>query len=499
MNRLTYLILPVLAIWSPGFLSAATLEVGPGKPYANPAQAAQNAEAGDTVLIFPATYTGTYFIEDLHGNAGQWITFRGTNKSTVIFQGGTEAMHFIDVSYIRIENMTIRGQTGNGINIDDGGSFETPAHHVVVFNMAFADMGAQGNNDMLKLSGLDQFEVAYCSFVNGAQGGSGIDMVGCHWGNLHHNSFQQMGSNCIQAKGGSRYLRIANSHFTNGGQRTLNLGGSTDLEFFRPQDATFEAADIQVYANIIRGSWSPIAYVGSVRVDVANNTIVFPQNWIIRILQETVDPDRFEPCGQNWFRNNIVYYTNSLSTDVNIGPNTAPATFIFSNNLWYNADSPGSSQPVLPVAETNAIIGQHPLFTDINANNFHLQSNSPAAGAGVWIEDLGADIDGALYNNPPTLGAYELNPASSTREFAGALDIQVYPNPVQSQLTVDVPEATNGFGYEITDRSGRVIEQGYCGSAMMSSLYVSHYPAGVYFITIKTDRHSGTTIFIKTK
>ena len=241
-----------------------------------------------------------------------------------IVQGGSNAVQLSDPAYLHLEGFVFQQQTGNGFNTDDGGSYDTPAHHLRFVQCTFRDMAASGNNDLLKLSGLDHFEIRQCTFLNGAAGGSGVDMVGCHYGVIAGNFFENMGSNAIQCKGGTEYIRIEGNWFENAGQRTLNLGGSTGLAFFRPDTAHFEAANLQVYANVFIGSWAPIAYVGSVYVEVANNTFYKPQNWVVRILQETVDPERFVECGDNTFVNNIIYLGNSISTETNIGPNTRP-------------------------------------------------------------------------------------------------------------------------------------------------------------------------------
>ncbi|HMU05070.1 MAG TPA: hypothetical protein PJ990_15660, partial [Saprospiraceae bacterium] len=172
----------IILIALPSMLFSAVIEVGPGKTYATPQAAASVATAGDTILIFPSMYSGGNFISNLHGNENQYIYFIGVDPETVIFAGGTEGLHFSDVSYIHIEGISFTGHTGNGMNIDDGGTFDTPTHHINVVNCHFYDMGAQGNNDFLKMSGVDQFLVSGCSFKNGADGGSGIDMVGCHYG-----------------------------------------------------------------------------------------------------------------------------------------------------------------------------------------------------------------------------------------------------------------------------------------------------------------------------
>ena len=92
-------------------------------------------------------------------------------------------------------------KTINGVNVDDGGNYDTPTHHIVFRYCQWKDMNATGNNDQLKLSGVDYFQIANCSFENGSSGGSMVDMVGCHNGIFRSNTFNNGGSNSIQAKG----------------------------------------------------------------------------------------------------------------------------------------------------------------------------------------------------------------------------------------------------------------------------------------------------------
>ncbi|MBK6998055.1 MAG: right-handed parallel beta-helix repeat-containing protein [Lewinellaceae bacterium] len=243
-------------------LSAATHHVGNGQTYANLSAAVAITQPGDTIIIHGGTYAGGLTINNLKGTANQWITIRNAVGETVVFEGGGNAIQFVEPAYLHIIGLIFQHQTGNGVNTDDGGTYDTPAHHVVFENCVFRDMSASGNNDLLKLSGLDYFEIRNCEFRNGATGGSGIDMVGCHHGIIQGNFFENLGSNSIQCKGGTEHVRIEGNFFRNGGQRTLNIGGSTGLQFFRPDTAHFEAARIQVYSNIIVGSGALIAYVG---------------------------------------------------------------------------------------------------------------------------------------------------------------------------------------------------------------------------------------------
>lgn len=388
--------------------SATTRTVGAGLAHTNLRSATQVSGPGDTILMLSGSYAGDQWIADLHGNRTAPILIAAATGATVVVRGGSEAWHFAEVSWVTVHGITFTGQSANGVNVDDGGTYDTPAHHITFDSCTWRDMAATGNNDQLKLSGVDSFTVRNCRFVNGSALGSGVDMVGCHWGLFTGNHFENQGSNSIQAKGGSRYVRIERNVFLDGGERALNLGGSTGLQFFRPDTAHYEAANLGVYSNVFVGSQAPIAFVGCIESEVVNNTIDRPGRWVLRILQETVDSRRFAPCGRNRFVNNIVY-RSGLATDCNIGDSTAPATFAFTCNLWYNFATPSSSAPRdLPVADSGSVIGLSPGFADTAARNYSILSTSPAAGHGRAVEQPTLDFAGASFSSHRAIGAYEV-------------------------------------------------------------------------------------------
>jgi hypothetical protein len=124
-----------------------------------------------------------------------------------------------------------------------------------------------------------------------------------------------------------------------------------------------------------------------VQTEVTSNTFYLPQKWVIRILQETVDSSRFYPCGNNSFTNNIIWHDNRVQIDCNIGPNTNPQSFQFSNNLWYHSQNPAWTGPLPPVKDINSITGRDPLFNNAAAGDFSLKKGSPAAGKGYRYEE----------------------------------------------------------------------------------------------------------------
>jgi hypothetical protein len=457
----TLLIALLLATGYP--VSAGTLHVGPGQGYASLESAAQGALPGDTILFHGGVYSGGEYVFGLQGETDAWIWILAAPGDSVIIRGGATAWQLSDPAYVHIEGFVFEGQTANGVNIDDGGDYSTPAHDLRITGCTFRDMEASGNNDLLKLSGLDLFQIRGCVFRNGSEGGSGIDMVGCHRGTIEENKFEHMGSNSIQAKGGTEQITIARNFFSDGGSRTLNLGGSTGLQYFRPIDAPFEAAHLSVHANLFLGSDAPIAYVGCVNVEVVNNTIFKPETWVVRILQETVDAARFLECGDNTFRNNIVYL-GDIRTETNVGPNTRPESFTYADNLWYNYQDSSWSGPSIPVADPTMILGSDPLFADTLSRDFRLLAGSPAIGRVNTPGPPTIDYGGIPYNTPRSIGAHEGNPGtasvdgSGTYNPAGFVLHQNYPNPFNPSTTIryELPLRTR-VHMEVFDMLGTLV------------------------------------------
>jgi len=302
-------------------------------------------------------------------------------------------------------------------------------------------MDATGNSDQLKLSGVDSSLIRRCHFINGSAGGSQIDMVGCHNNFFEDNTFVNAGSNCIQAKGGSSYLTIQRNTFTDGGERSLNIGGSTDLQFFRPQGVTYEASNIYVYSNLFKGSIGTIAFVNAINCEVVNNTIISPGRWTVRILQETVLP-QFQKCGNNSFINNLGYIGNAATAEksINIGPNTAPETFTFSNNLWYNYETPAWKGPNNAVTHINSLVGADPGLKDAMNDNYILLTTSPAIGKGLSVKYPKRDFLNNQFSLPPSIGCYEgkLGVKVDEENYQPDEDTELYPIPANDYMKLNI-------------------------------------------------------------
>ena len=412
-------------------------------PYKTIARALQGVQPGDAIRLLPGNHAAGNSIGNFAGTADAPIWIGGVpGQPRPVISGGGTAIQLSKIRYVVLENLEVSGATANGINCDDGGDYanSNATHHVMFRNLYIHDIGTGGNNDGLKLSGVNDYFVLDCEFVRMSAGGSAIDHVGCHRGLIARCAFTDAGSNSIQCKGGSADLEIRWNRFVNGGARAINIGGSTGFEYFRPplelNGPNAESRNIRVIANLFRGSETPVAFVGTVQSLVANNTIIEPTRWLMRILQETVSSGgyTFLPCSSNQFANNLVYFNRTnISTYVNIGPNTDAASFEFANNLWYAFNQPGQSQPLLPAAETDGVYELNPQFVDAAAGNFAITTNSPAAGKGRRLPKVWADLLEHCYANPPSIGAFEAKPLPPDRADA------------DGDLMPDLWEAENGL------------------------------------------------------
>ncbi len=386
-------------------------------PCASIEGALAGASPGTAIRIHAGTYPGGAYVSGVAGTADAPIWIGGApGEARPVFEGGGTAMQLSGVRYLVLHDLEVRNMSDNGINVDDGGAVDDPeaTRGLVIRGVFIHDIGT-GNNDCLKLSGVNEFAVVGNEFsaCGGEAAGSAIDHVGCHQGAVAFNHFHdlQASGNSVQTKGGSEDIEIHGNRFENAGERAVNMGGSTGFEFFRPPldpNATnAEARDIRVTSNVFVGSFSPVALVGCTGCLVANNTMIDPEHWVFRVLQETESTGEytFAPSGENTISNNVVVYSRALvGVVVNVGGGTAPETFTFSNNLWYAEDAPEQSDPALPAPESGGLVGVDPLLAD----DFSIGADSPAAGAGVTIAGARGDHLGRCWADPPSIGAFEI-------------------------------------------------------------------------------------------
>lgn len=321
-------------------------------------QTLSRLKPGMTLKIAPGEYPGGHYVASIDR-----LTVEALDPSRPPhFKGSANAWHFVRCNDLTIRHLRISGQTANGLNVDDGGEFDRPTTGVTIEHVEISDVGPRGNYDGIKCSGINQLTIRDC--VISGWGGQGIDMVGCHDSVIRDCQFIGKpgftASAGVQTKGGASDVLIEGCRFVNAGERALNVGGSTGLNLFRPSGAKYEAKRITVKNNSIEGSLCAVAFVGVDGAEFIGNTVLYPEKWIFRILQETT-ADGFAPCRNVTIRDNqIVFRRSQVQVEVNVGGGTKPETFRFANNHWFAEDRPQASKPQLPTEEIEGLYGKDP-------------------------------------------------------------------------------------------------------------------------------------------
>ena len=322
------------------------------------ATALDTAQPGDTILLSPGTYAGGHYSQGLTN-----VTLRSVDPNQpAIIQGGGNGIQFSDATNLTLEHLVFEGQTGNGLNIDDGGSFDTPSTGITLRDLTVRNLQQGGNHDGIKLSGVTGFLIDRVVVENWGDGGSAIDPVGSHHGVIQNSIFRHLGgaSSGVRPKGGSKDIAIYANRFEMGTDagRAIQAGGSTGSEYFRfiDGDSGYEAANIVAAGNLVVGALAPVSWVNIDGGVFHHNWLENTGKWTFRILNE--NPGSSIVDTQNGvLADNVIQYdsTAGWSQAANVGGETLPETFTFARNQWQNAG--GATNITLPTSEIDGQYG----------------------------------------------------------------------------------------------------------------------------------------------
>jgi hypothetical protein len=333
------------------------------------ASALAAAAPGDEIVMQPGVYGGGHFRANL-----RQVTIRSADPANqAVIDGGSNGMQLSDPSNVTIANIVFRNQVDNGLNIDDGGSFDTPANNITLRNITVRDIATAGNHDGIKMSGVNDFLIENVQVLNWGTGGSAVDMVGCHRGLIQNSNFVHTntanGGTTLQPKGGCKDIvfRANRIDLPRGSGRAVQAGGSTGTPFFRfvDGDSNYEANQIVAEGNVIIGGSSAFSWVNIDGGIFHHNVVHRPGQWVARILNENAGNSIVDTQNGQFLDNRIVYNDTSteFSTAVNVGVETLPNTYTFARNRWLNQANPtaNGSRPSLPVTETGGVYGVDPV------------------------------------------------------------------------------------------------------------------------------------------
>jgi hypothetical protein len=234
---------------------------------------------------------------------------------------------------------------------------------------------------------------------DGIRGGGIVDGIIEHC-YVHDYPHGLPGHNDIIQIGDATSLILRYNIFRNGGQHAILgaydwYGGIVNnLEIY--YNVFYNTTDTGTYDTV---SYNTLVFYGtSGTLKIENNTFAIRSSLGSRgIINDVPNAGGNVTSGRVW-RNNICY-------DCSLGDVAASGTK--SNNTYYNSSSTGESGELLT----------DPLFTNYAANDFTLQSGSPAIGSGI-AAGYTVDILGNAVSNPPDRGAYQFSSGGGSSPLA---------------------------------------------------------------------------------
>ncbi|MFM2199322.1 MAG: hypothetical protein RLZZ505_2754, partial [Verrucomicrobiota bacterium] len=88
-------------------------------------------QAGTTLKIAPGEYRGGLAVRGVE----RLVVDASNPERPPVFVGGANAWQFSRCEELVVRNLVCRGQTGNGLNIDDGGEMDQPVSGVRIQNV----------------------------------------------------------------------------------------------------------------------------------------------------------------------------------------------------------------------------------------------------------------------------------------------------------------------------------------------------------------------------
>ncbi len=164
----------------------------------------------------------------------------------------------------------------------------------------------------------------------------------------------------------------------------------------------------------------------------------------------------------------------------------------------------GSNVQIATASNTNRTYVEHD--GPSSSNVFEMTWTAPASGSGevtFYAASNGVNLNNMATGDGATNGQYSLieNDISNVRHTQLDATIQLFPNPVETELTISVQTGESGlYQWRIIDQLGRTLQAGEQDLPQGHSqvpLTLNDFAAGLYHFQLLKDGKTATELLIK--
>jgi len=405
-----------------------TTGLSPTNAFQTIQQAADIAQAGDTVLVMNGTYTNTAFTSNVvtigtKANAAHWLVFKNYPGDAPVIQmsGNWQGIALAGAAYVIVDGFTVIGNNdnitlayaqaqqtnpenpltaGNGISIQSQYSDNSNrSHHIIVRNCIVKKCGGGGiGSGSADYITIDSNTVSECGWY-GPYDASGISLYQ-NWNSDSVITTKNFITNNTCFNNRNYIPALASGSITDGNGIIIDDSRNTqNNSTLGPYKSTTYIANNIVYGNGGRG----IHVFSSDNVIAVNNTCYYncqspqvPSSELSAIYAGNVS-----------FINNIAFPHDNLS----------PLSQYQSTGIIADHNLLAANAGIADPQGTNTKTG-NPLFANASINylvaNFHLDSGSIAIHAGTKTDAPSNDHDGNTRTGTIDIGAYQYVAVAAT-------------------------------------------------------------------------------------
>jgi hypothetical protein len=390
------------------------------------ASAINNAEAGQTILLEDGTYdVGDYEPLRMRSNSVSLRGMSGAPTLAVLRGRGFgsssrgEEMITLEASDITIADLTISEVRGNGLKIQTGGNDNLLVHNVHFIDICersikgpFVDYSYNGTVRYCLFEQKTPITEAIPNLQFDGDYIAGMDMMTIDGWHIHDNTFK----NIRGMNGGARgaiFIWVSSRNVIT--ERNTFIGCDRSIAYGNPfqnsdppYNAVFHVQNGIIRNNfIVRGSGIGMEICWSEGIKIYHNTMYSTDPTYSRTVF------LYENFEGNEIKNNIIFGR------FNINSGSSPDT---SNNIWMSNSG-----------DENTDWFVNPADADLHLTD----QAAEAIDAGIPLDSVSLDWDGAPRSGPPDIGADEFSSGAAVSSSPSSASFRIYPNPYHSGIMIN--------------------------------------------------------------